>query len=119
MLPKVSTEYFTVANTDDAAIKWPEHSPGNEWLEHPSTEGADVIRIRALAGHELLAIPTPDRGNKTAVMSYLIQLAKTGVHEGDRVLFEALPGTYQLTLGRVVQTASEGKLDPTTAPSST
>lgn len=119
MLPKVSTDYFTVCNTDDPAVTWPAGAEPNRWREHTGAPGADVLRIRALTGAELLGIEAPEAGDKRKAVAYLHAVGIAGVHPDDRARFASLPLPYQVSLGVAVQNASSPEPDPTTPPSST
>jgi hypothetical protein len=118
VLPKINTEFFSVANTSDPDAGFRD-APPNEWREITGApSGATVLRIRALNGAALVAVKPYEVGDMQDFRRWLVDLGRAGLHADSVAEFDALPMEYQLTLGLAVREVSSPTPDPTTAPAS-
>jgi len=115
-LPRIDTAFFQVAHTDDPDVDAGDRPKG--WVPADAVTcrpGATRLRVRALTGPELHAVP---RAVGEDVSPWLLGLARAGLHPDDRDTFDALPWSYSLGVGAVILDASSPAPDPTSAPSS-
>lgn len=112
-LYRISTEYFEVVNVDDDCVTAAGDGAANRWVARTSaqvSDGATVVRIRALTRPEIDAAPMKDDA------LFLASMVETGVHEADKTLVASLPWQYQRTLGGLIFEVSSRPLDRAKEP---
>lgn len=117
-LPRIDTSYFVVVHAEDPDVT-PLSPDAAGWISVSSAScdpGATRLRVRALTGMEVLAVPRSEK--REDLRAWLSGLAAAGVHPDDSDLLTSLPWQYGLGVGTVVLDASTAPPDPTSAPSS-
>ncbi len=112
-LYRISTEFFEVVNVDDDCVEAAGDGAANRWVARSSaqvSDGATVVRIRALTRPEIDAAPMKDDA------LFLASMVETGVHEADKALVASLPWQYQRTLGGLIFEVSSRPLDRANGP---